>query len=297
MKKLFVIVCLLWAATTVGQNKNRFLYYLNNNLESVPKEGATILGRGLMENGLLKLDCYAMTDNMLMLTAHFPDSSLSELEGPFTTYHPNGDVAKEGVYKANNKEGVWQQWDSLGHKTDSAHYALDKVVVAIKWDYTNKGLLRNQSITDNVADTYQSIGYDSAMNISRKVEFKGQRGLLTTYGKEGISTDSLFTRQEEEADFTGKSNAWRQYLEKNLNPNVPVDNKAPAGVYRVEVRFIINEDGSISDIRPMTHHGYGMEKEVVRIIKNGPRWTPAVQYGRNVKAYRLQPVTFVVQEK
>ena len=44
----------------------------------------------------------------------------------------------------------------------------------------------------------------------------------------------------------------------------------------------------------MTNWGYGMENEVVRIIKNGPAWVPAVQDGKQVQAYRKQPITFVV---
>jgi Gram-negative bacterial TonB protein C-terminal len=297
MKKLLVIISVLCALTAVAQNKKRFIYYLSNKLESVPKEEATILGKGLMENGLLKLDCYAVADSYLLLTAHYTDSSLYELEGLFTTYHPNGDVAKEGVYKASKKEGIWQQWDSLGYKTDSAQYVLDKEIIAIKWGYTNKGTLGYKTITDNLADTYQSIGYDSAMNIIRKVEFKGQRGLLTTYTGKGVTTDSLFTRKEQEAEFPGGDEGWRVYLEKNLDPEVPIYMKAPAGIYKVKVQFIVNQDGSISDIRALTNHGYGMEKEVVRIMKKSPLWIPAVQYGRKVKAYRLQPVTFVVYDK
>ena len=44
----------------------------------------------------------------------------------------------------------------------------------------------------------------------------------------------------------------------------------------------------------MTNWGYGMENEVVRIIKNSPAWVPAVQDGKQVQAYRKQPITFVV---
>jgi protein TonB len=40
-----------------------------------------------------------------------------------------------------------------------------------------------------------------------------------------------------------------------------------------------------------------MEEEVVRIIKKGPKWKPAVQNGKLVNAYRRQPVTFVVSGK
>ncbi len=38
-----------------------------------------------------------------------------------------------------------------------------------------------------------------------------------------------------------------------------------------------------------------MEDEAIRVIKRGPKWTPAIQNGRNVNAYRKQPITFVVQ--
>ncbi len=45
-----------------------------------------------------------------------------------------------------------------------------------------------------------------------------------------------------------------------------------------------------------TSFGYGMEEEVIRIIKKGPKWTPASVNGKHVNAYRRQPVTFAVVE-
>jgi hypothetical protein len=58
----------------------------------------------------------------------------------------------------------------------------------------------------------------------------------------------------------------------------------------------VGKDGSISDVKPLTQLGYGMEEEVLRIIKTGPRWVPAIQNGKMVKAFRKQPVTFVVSD-
>lgn len=297
MKKLLVLAAVLCALQTLAQNKKRFLYYLNNSLESVPQAEATIVGKGLMEKGLLKLDCYAVTDNMLLLTVHYKDSSLSVLEGPFTSFHPNGDTEQTGTYAANNKEGVWQKWDSLGYKTDSINYKADKALFKREWEYDEKGKLNYRKTTDSLAGTYQAIYYDEDGKTDYQVDFKGDNGTLVTYGEKGIIKEAVFTRVEREAEFPGGNDGWREYLENNLNPDVPVNLKAPAGSYRVEVRFIVNEDGSLSNIKPMTNHGFGMEKEVVRILKKGPKWIPAVQYGRNIKAYRMQPVTFVVEEK
>jgi periplasmic protein TonB len=71
--------------------------------------------------------------------------------------------------------------------------------------------------------------------------------------------------------------------------------RARRGRYMVVVRFIVAKDGSISEVVAETNHGYGMEKEVVRVIKMGPKWTPAMQNGNIVKAYRRQPVTFMIE--
>jgi periplasmic protein TonB len=107
--------------------------------------------------------------------------------------------------------------------------------------------------------------------------------------------DKIFTKVENEAAFPGGDAAWRRFLEKNLNASTPIDNGAPEGTYQVIVKFIVSKDGSISDVQAESKHGYGMEEEAVKVIRKGPKWTPALQNGRNVNAYRRQPITFVVQ--
>jgi periplasmic protein TonB len=109
--------------------------------------------------------------------------------------------------------------------------------------------------------------------------------------------NKIFEKVEIEAAFQGGESAWRKYLERNLNPSAPVDNGAPEGTYTVYVQFVVSKDGSISDVRALTKHGYGMEEEAVRVIKKGPKWTPAIQNGRQVNAYRKQPITFQVQSE
>ena len=104
----------------------------------------------------------------------------------------------------------------------------------------------------------------------------------------------VFEKVEMEASFSGGEMAWRKFLEKNLNANTPVDRGAPMGVYTIIVQFVVDKNGNVSDVKALTNFGYGMEEEVVRVIKKGPIWTPAIQDGRNVKAYRNQPVTFAV---
>ena len=104
----------------------------------------------------------------------------------------------------------------------------------------------------------------------------------------------VYEKVEIEAAFPGGVDAWHLYLQQNLKANVPVKKGAPAGTYQVIVRFIVSTDGQITDVEAETDYGYGMEKEVIRIIKKGPKWLPAMQNGKSVNAYRRQPITFLV---
>jgi protein TonB len=108
--------------------------------------------------------------------------------------------------------------------------------------------------------------------------------------------NKIFTKVEVEAGYVGGDPAWRRYLQNNLDNEIPGSNGAPAGQYTVIVRFIVAKDGSVSDVVAETSHGYGMEQESVRAIKKSGKWTPAIQNGRNVIAYKRQPITWVVSE-
>jgi periplasmic protein TonB len=109
--------------------------------------------------------------------------------------------------------------------------------------------------------------------------------------------NKIFEKVEVEAAFPGGESAWRKFLERNLRADVATENGAPAGQYTVWVQFVVDKEGNVSDVKALTTHGYGMEDEAVRVIKKGPQWKPAIQNGRNVKAYRKQPITFQIEEQ
>jgi TonB family protein len=107
-----------------------------------------------------------------------------------------------------------------------------------------------------------------------------------------------FVHVESEASFPGGEAEWQAFLGRNLKANIPVKRKAPVGEYTVVVQFIVDTDGRVTDVKALTAHGYGMEEEVVRVIRKSPRWTPALLEGnKKVKAYRKQPINFVVSGK
>jgi bla regulator protein blaR1 len=106
--------------------------------------------------------------------------------------------------------------------------------------------------------------------------------------------NKVFVKVEVEPSFPGGEREWRRYLEKNLDAGLPLKNGCKSGSYTVMIQFIVDRAGNISDVRPLTKFGYGMEDQVMSLIKKSPKWIPGIQNGRNVKAYKTQPVTFVI---
>ena len=63
------------------------------------------------------------------------------------------------------------------------------------------------------------------------------------------------------------------------------------------VRFIVGIDGKVSEVEVTSMRGTRLAKIALYAIIHGPDWIPAQQNGRNVTAYRLQPVTLTDPSK
>lgn len=64
---------------------------------------------------------------------------------------------------------------------------------------------------------------------------------------------------------------------------------------KVLVSFVIDKDGSITDITPKTCIGAGCESEAVNILSNSPRWMPGVQNGKAVRVQYQVPISFNIE--
>jgi len=99
------------------------------------------------------------------------------------------------------------------------------------------------------------------------------------------------------ATFPGGRVAWIKYVQKNLHPGIGVENGARKGRYDVLIKFVIAKDGSLSNFIAETKYGFGMEAEVIRILKFSPKWIPAKRNGINVNSYAEQGQSFLIDER
>ncbi|MBX7140594.1 MAG: TonB family protein [Chitinophagales bacterium] len=100
----------------------------------------------------------------------------------------------------------------------------------------------------------------------------------------------IFTYVEQMPDFPGGQTELMKYLQKNLRYPPAARENGIEG--RVVLQFVVDEQGTISDIQVLRDIGGGCAEEAVRVVKNMPPWKPGKQNGNPVKVYFKLPVTF-----
>jgi protein TonB len=103
----------------------------------------------------------------------------------------------------------------------------------------------------------------------------------------------VFDVVEEMPSFPGGQGALMSYLASNIKyPVVAQEN----GVYgRVIVSFVVERDGSISDVRVARSVDPSLDREAQRVVKSMPRWKPGKQNGSAVRVKYTVPVVFRLQ--
>ncbi|MBX2923456.1 MAG: energy transducer TonB [Chitinophagaceae bacterium] len=95
---------------------------------------------------------------------------------------------------------------------------------------------------------------------------------------------------EIEAEFKGGTEDWIKYIQKNLDFPARANKLGRYGSMLLE--FVVNTDGTTGNIRILKSIEYSLDEEAIRLIRDSPKWRPAHQDGKLVKAYRKQPLTF-----
>ena len=102
--------------------------------------------------------------------------------------------------------------------------------------------------------------------------------------------DMVFDVVEVMPQFPGGQIAMLQYLMKNIKYPEQAMKEGIQG--RVTVRFIVEKDGCISDVKPVLSVHPLLNKEAVRVVKSMPKWTPGKQNGKPVRVRFNLPVMF-----
>ncbi|GAB4317698.1 MAG: energy transducer TonB [Bacteroidales bacterium] len=100
----------------------------------------------------------------------------------------------------------------------------------------------------------------------------------------------IFTVVESMPQFPGGDAARIKYLQENIVYPTLARESGIQG--RVFVTFVVEKDGSVTDVKVLRGIGGGCDEEAVRVIENMPKWIPGKQRGKPVRVQYNMPILF-----
>jgi len=104
------------------------------------------------------------------------------------------------------------------------------------------------------------------------------------------TANMLYDRVEKEPEFPGGMQKFYAFLTENIK--YPADARRDNIQGRVAVSFVVETDGSLSDVKAPRAISPSLGEEAVRVVSQSPKWKPGIQNGRPVRVFYTVPVNF-----
>ncbi len=147
---------------------------------------------------------------------------------------------------------------------------------------------------DELQETNTAIG---AFNVEGNDEAGGEvlkaKEVIAEPEPPKVEETKVFDVVEEMPQFPGGQAALLEYLAKNIKYPVVAEENGVQG--RVIVTFVVERDGSITDVKVVKSVDPSLDKEATRVVKSMPKWQPGKQNGSAVRVKYTVPVQFRLQ--
>lgn len=320
MKKLFLLTALTIVANSIISQRK---YWITNYGEKTKKSlaaGYYTIKKGKTNNLYLK-EVYLFDYQSPYESSNYQTKKCLIKEGEAVSFNKNGSIKEQGNYSNNQKTGEWVYFDTQGNKQSIVNY-VNNIKHGLYFDYKNnqitsgtyKNSLKDQlwSVASTAGRSIEAVSYKDGKKHGKATYYHNngkvkevqtyQAGVLVNTrrfdlnGKELIEEEvpdedfPVFSIVEQEPEFPGGSSKMMRYIGHKVQyPQIAIENKIEGRVY---IRFIVEKDGSISNVEAIKSPHESLEKEAIRVVSNMPKWIPAKQRGKNVRAQFTLPINF-----
>ena len=107
-----------------------------------------------------------------------------------------------------------------------------------------------------------------------------------------VNTNEVYESVDQSAEYPGGLNGVRKYIADNVDTS----NLEGEGQLTVKLKFIVERDGTVSDVKVTQKSGNSdFDSETIRVVKRLKKWAPAKKNGENVRSYYSIPITMQFQ--
>jgi TonB family protein len=320
MKFLLLLSFLFTSAIHLSAQSDTTILYLDSDEKPCPQAKAARYAIQNKEKDHWKKVVFDALDDKPIYGAYYSDPACTLFDGSYSAFNKDQKVIVAGRYVNDKKVNVWRRFSDDGKLIDSAFYRDGFIYgTALTW-YTDGSVQDSLFFENNgngISRGYWPNGkpkesgnfiagkknglwtynYKSGMKC-QEVKYEADSALsYTCYDLNG-QVQSKDCYYEKEAVFGSGDKGWRKYLGDRLSsasfPRAYNEGKIYGTVY---IQFVVDSDGKVTDVKVIKSAAPELDKIALNIIQQSPRWEPAVQFNRNVRAYRKQPITFSKAER
>jgi len=107
--------------------------------------------------------------------------------------------------------------------------------------------------------------------------------------------DPVYAAVEQAAQFPGGVQAFSVFLAKSIQ--YPDEARKAKVQGKVFATFVVEKDGSLSNIKVLRGIGSGCDEEAVRVLKTSPQWEPGKQNNLPVRQQYTVPISYTLPDK
>lgn len=227
-------------------------------------------------------------------------------EGIINTYFENGNRKEEYTIVKGNNIGTRTTWHKNGIKKSIMEFSKEKkdllstVRILQFWDTNNvhKVIDGNGFFEDEENDCYEKgqlqngvrIGQWSGIDKKFKIHFTEEYvdgNLIMGTSKDSTSTTYNYSKIKEGAKPRKGYEHFYSYISKKFRFTRESEGKSA----KILLSFVVERDGSISDLKILKSGGEALDNECIRLITNYPDWEPGKYRGKYARILFSIPIT------
>jgi TonB family protein len=287
MKYLFLLIFSALSLNAFSQEK----IYLDSAWKKVDSPEKAVYYRILeynkKDNNKGKIIDYYISGK-IQSEADYSDFSKKIKHGKFIMYYENGNIEKKMEYVNGKKNGKYvAYWENgtLQEETDYIHGDID----GKDKSYFENGNIKQSTSYTKYNRNGEHLVYRKTGQLKRIDNYENGK---FTRGKcfDLAGNDTTYFDYEIAADFPGGRSEMMKFLASEMKyPVNAFKNKIEGKVY---LRFIVDTDGSVRDVKITRGINQELDAEAIRAVRNMPKWSPGMIDGVGVKSYFDLPVNF-----
>jgi TonB family protein len=317
----FILLCVSLYSEVSAQKKDTTVYYIQSSGKTVSTKDSAdffvlILPPDTTVDKNLFIVKYYYRSGKVAMVSNSTTNTLNNLkfEGRSVSFSPNGRMIQISNYSNGQLSGDVMNYYPNGKLYTVKNYVPDKkpflkqcndstgVVLAEngngKWIEFDGKNFKMPFVEGDVVNGMEQGEWHGRRNDSVTIAKEYKNGFIVsskTFDKSGKEIDEkIFTSINKVPEFPGGLKQFAIFLGSMIHyPYVAWQNGVQG---RVIITFVVEKDGSLSDIKVVRGIGNGCDEEAIRVMRLSPRWSPGSQNGRLVRCAYTVPIAFTLSD-